>query len=54
MIRVSGLEVHIVDEKYEERDAKGNLISPEDYLKKVRKEIIEVCSSLLELEKSLE
>ena len=49
MIRVSGLEVHIVDEKYEERDAKGNLISPEDYLKKVRKEIIEVCSSLLEL-----
>jgi len=49
MIRVSGLEVHIVDEKYEERDAQGNLVSPQDYLKKVRKEIIQVCSSLLEL-----
>jgi type I restriction enzyme R subunit len=49
MIRVSGLTVHIVDEKYEERDAKGNLVSPQDYLKKVRKEIIQVCSSLLEL-----
>lgn len=51
MIRVSGIEVRIVDEKYEERDAKGNLISPEDYLKKVRKEIIVVCTSLLELKK---
>jgi type I restriction enzyme, R subunit len=49
MIRVSGLEVHIVDEKYEERDAQGNLVSPQDYIKKVRKEIIQVCSSLLEL-----
>lgn len=49
MIRVSGLEVRIVDEKYEERDALGNLVSPQDYLKKVRQEIIQVCSSLMEL-----
>ena len=49
MIRVSGLEVRIVDEKYEERDAQGNLVSPQDYLKKVRKEIIQVCSSLFDL-----
>ncbi len=49
MIRVSGLEVRIVDEKYEERDAQGNLVSPQDYLKKVRQEIIQVCSSLMEL-----
>ncbi|HML39859.1 MAG TPA: DEAD/DEAH box helicase family protein [Bellilinea sp.] len=49
MIRVSGLEVRIVDEKYEERDAQGNLVSPQDYLKKVRREIIQVCSSLMEL-----
>jgi len=49
MIRVSGLDVRIVDEKYEERDAQGNLVSPQDYLKKVRQEIIQVCSSLMEL-----
>lgn len=49
MIRVAGLKVTIVDERYEERDASGNLVSPEDYLKKVRTEILMVCSSLLEL-----
>ncbi len=49
MIHVSGLKVRIVDEKYEERDAQGNLVSPQDYLKKVRREIIQVCSSLMEL-----
>ena len=38
-----------MDEKYEERDAQGNLVSPQDYLKKVRQEIIQVCSSLMEL-----
>lgn len=49
MIRVSGLNVKIVDERYEERDASGNLVSPQDYLKKVRAEIVGVCASLLEL-----
>ena len=49
MIRVAGLKVRIVDERYEERDAQGNLVSPQDYLKKVRQEITRVCSSLLEL-----
>jgi len=49
MIRVTGLQVQIVDERYEERDAQGNLVSPQDYLKKVRAEIQEVCASLLEL-----
>jgi type I restriction enzyme R subunit len=41
--------VRIVDEKYEERDAVGNLVSPQDYLKKVRQELRKVCVSLLEL-----
>lgn len=49
MIRISGLEVRIVDERYEERDAQGNLVSPQDYLKKVRQEITRVCTSLMEM-----
>jgi type I restriction enzyme R subunit len=49
MILVTGLQVHIVEERYEERDARGNLVSPQDYLQKVRAEIQEVCASLLEL-----
>jgi type I restriction enzyme R subunit len=51
MIRIAGLKVRIVDERYEERDAQGNLVSPQDYLKKVRQEIKLVCSSLMELRK---
>ncbi len=49
LVRVSGLKVTIVDERYEERDASGSLVSPQDYLNKVREEILSVCSSLLEL-----
>lgn len=49
MIRVTGLQVNIVDERYEERDASGNLVSPQDYLIKVRAEILAVCVSLFEL-----
>ena len=39
-----------VDETYEERDAEGNLVSPEDYLKKVREEILTACHSMIELQ----
>lgn len=39
-----------VDETYEERDAEGNLVSPEDYLKKVREEILTACRSMVELQ----
>lgn len=49
-IRITNLDVKFVDEAYEERDAEGNLVSPEDYLKKVRQEIITVCSSMVELQ----
>ena len=49
MIRVTGLTVQIVDERYEERDAEGNLVSPQDYLSKVKQEIVGVCASLFEL-----
>jgi len=49
MIRVTGLDVKIVDERYEERNAQGNLVSPQDYLRKVRAEILSVCASLFEL-----
>jgi type I restriction enzyme R subunit len=49
MINVGGLQVRIVDERYEERDAEGRLVSPEDYLRKVRAELQVVCASLFEL-----
>lgn len=49
-IRITNLDVKFVDETYEERDAEGNLVSPEDYLKKVRKEILTACHSMLELQ----
>jgi len=51
-IRITNLDVSFVDETYEERDAEGNLVSPEDYLKKVREEILTLCGSLVELESS--
>jgi type I restriction enzyme R subunit len=49
-IRVTNLDVRFVDDTYEERDAGGNLVSPEDYLKKVRQEILTACHSMLELQ----
>ncbi len=49
MINVSGLQVRIVDERYEERNAEGKLVSPQDYLRKVRAELQMVCASLFEL-----
>jgi len=49
MIRVTGVDVQIVDERYEERDASGRLVSPQDYIAKVRDEILTVCASLFEL-----
>lgn len=49
-IRITNLDVKFVDETYEERDAEGNLVSPEDYLKKVRQEILAACHSMVELQ----
>lgn len=49
MINISGLQVRIVDERYEERNAEGKLVSPQDYLRKVRSELQTVCASLFEL-----
>ena len=48
-VKITGLDVRMVDETYEERDAEGNLVTPEDYLKKVREEILSACHSLGEL-----
>ena len=49
-IRITNLDVRFVDEAYEERDAEGNLVSPEDYLRKVRQEILTACHSMIELQ----
>ena len=49
-IRITKLDVRFVDETYEERDAEGNLVSPEDYLRKVRQEILTACHSMVELQ----
>lgn len=49
-IRITNLDVKFVDETYEERDAEGNLVSPEDYLIKVREEILTACRSMVELQ----
>ncbi len=49
-IRVNGVKVSIVHEGYEERDAEGNLVSPQDYLKKVQEEIRKVALNLSELQ----
>lgn len=48
-IRVKGVKVSIVYEAYEERDAEGNLVSPQDYLKKVRDELGNIVANLLQL-----
>lgn len=49
-VRITNLDVQLIDETYEERDAEGNLVSPEDYLKKVREEILSACHSMVELQ----
>jgi type I restriction enzyme R subunit len=49
-IKITKLDVRFVDETYEERDADGNLVTPEDYLKKVRAEILTACRSIIELQ----
>lgn len=51
-VRVTNIAVEFVDETYEERDAEGNLVSPEDYIKKVREEILTACHSMVELQRS--
>lgn len=51
-VRITGLDVQLVDETYEERDAEGNLVTPEDYLKKVREEILRVSHSIIELQQA--
>ncbi len=52
LIKITGLDVQMVDETYEERDSEGNLVTPEDYLIKVRNEILLVCQSIEELHAS--
>jgi len=49
-IRVDGVRVVVVHEAYEERDAEGNLVAPQDYLVKVRGEITKVARTLAELQ----
>jgi type I restriction enzyme R subunit len=49
-IRVDGVNVTVVYEAYEERNAEGNLVSPQDYLVKVRGEISKVVGNLAELQ----
>lgn len=49
-IRVNGVKVTIVSEGYEERDADGNLVSPQDYLERVQQQISRVVGSLAELQ----
>ncbi len=51
-VKITGLSVRMVDEAYEERDAEGNLVTPEDYLKKVRQELIAACHSMVELQRA--
>lgn len=51
-LKITKLDVVFVDETYEERDAEGNLVTPEDYLKKVRQEILSACRSIIELQKT--
>jgi type I restriction enzyme R subunit len=49
-VKITGLNVRMVDESYEERDAEGNLVTPADYLKKVREEVLAACHSMVELQ----
>ena len=51
-VRITGLDVRMVDEVYEERDSEGNLVTPEDYLKKVRQELLAACHSMVELQQA--
>jgi type I restriction enzyme R subunit len=50
-VKITGLQVSLVDETYEERDAEGNLVKPEDYLNKVRDQLLVACHSMVELQK---
>jgi len=49
-VKITGIEVRLVDETYEERDAQGKLVTPEDYLIKVRQEVLNACHSMIELQ----
>ena len=51
-VKITGLNVRMVDEVYEERDADGNLVTPEDYLKKVCQELLAACNSMVELQQA--
>lgn len=51
-VKITGLNVRMVDEVYEERDADGNLVTPEDYLRKVRQELLAACHSMVELQQA--
>ena len=51
-VKITGLNVRMVDEVYEERDADGNLVTPEDYLKKVRQELLAACNSMVALQQT--
>ena len=39
-VKITGRDVRMVDEVYEERDEEGRLVTPEDYLRKVREELL--------------
>ena len=51
-VKITGLQVQLVDETYEERDADGNLVKPEEYLNKVREELLAACHSMVELQQT--
>lgn len=51
-VKITGLNVRMVDEVYEERDADGNLVTPEDYLRKVRQELLTACNSMVALQQA--
>jgi hypothetical protein len=51
-VKITNLDVKMVDEVYEERDADGNLVTPEDYLRKVREELLAACHSMVELQQA--
>ncbi|MFA7234207.1 MAG: DEAD/DEAH box helicase family protein [Terrimicrobiaceae bacterium] len=51
-VKITGLQVALVDETYEERDVDGKLVRPEDYLNKVRDEILAACHSVVDLQQS--
>jgi type I restriction enzyme R subunit len=51
-VKITGLDVRMVDEVYEERDADGQLVTPEDYLRKVRQELLAACNSMVQLQQA--